>query len=59
MPGRVRVRGIYSTALTALLLERGFTIVEPSPVIQQRLGLPEDAAPPEVTVSDRADRQGV
>ncbi|MFN3346400.1 MAG: DUF402 domain-containing protein, partial [Candidatus Bipolaricaulaceae bacterium] len=57
-PVKVRVRGIYTTALTALLAER-FTIVEPSEVIQARLGIAAVAGPPEVTIQDKPDRQGI
>lgn len=56
---RVKVRGIYATALTALLLERGFEIVSPSEVIQARFGLPANDQPEEVLVVDRRDKQGV
>jgi hypothetical protein len=44
-PINVRVRGIYSTALNALLLAQGYTIVDPSPAIQKRLHIPSPAAP--------------
>lgn len=57
-PVKVRVRGIYATALTALFAER-FTIVEPSEVIQTRLGIAAVEGPPEVTIQDKADRHGV
>jgi hypothetical protein len=36
----VRLRGIYTTALTALLLEQGYTIVDASAAIQKRFGIP-------------------
>ena len=56
---RVKIRGIYSTALTGLLLERGFEIVSPSEVIRTRFGLPESPGPEEVLIIDRRDKQGV
>jgi len=56
---RVRVRGIYATALSAVLLQRGFALVEPSPVIQARFGLEPPEGSAEVTVVDRPDGQGV
>lgn len=55
---KVRVRGIYSTALT-LLLAGEFEIVDPSEVIQARLGLPPSPGPEEVNIFDRPDRHGV
>lgn len=55
---KVRLRGIYATALTLLLSER-FEIVDPSEVIQKRLGLPPSPGPAEVNVFDRPDRHGI
>ncbi|MEN3009855.1 MAG: DUF402 domain-containing protein [Candidatus Bipolaricaulaceae bacterium] len=57
-PVRVRVRGIYATALTALLRER-FALVEPSEVIQARFGLSPAEGPAEVAIQDRPDRHGI
>ncbi len=59
MPPRIKVRGIYATALTAIFLEKGFAVVDPSPVIRDRFGLPEGGGPWEVLVRDRRDKQGV
>ncbi len=56
---RVEVRGIYSTALTRLLLDRGFDVVNPSEELADRLGLEASEAEPELIVRDRQDRQGV
>ncbi len=56
---RVRVRGIYATALTAILAQGGFIIVEPTPIICSRLGLLQRGGPEEVAIWDRRDRQGV
>jgi len=57
-PVKVKVRGIYATALT-LLLSQKFQIVEPSDVIQTRLGIPASAEPAEANVFDKADRHGI
>jgi len=56
---RVRIRGIYATALSALLLKWGGTVVEPSLPFQERLGIPYIQGPEEVAIFDRPDRQGV
>lgn len=56
---RVKVRGVYATALTSLLLKHGFHIVKPTPVIQARFGLEPSELEEEVTIHDRHDRQGV
>jgi len=56
---KARVRGIYSTALTKLLLDHGFEIVQPSNTLQQRLRLESREEAPELDVYDRPDLQGV
>ncbi len=58
-PGSVEVTGIYTTALTAILLGAGFRIARPSPTIRGRFGLPEDPEPGSAQVEDLPDRQGV
>lgn len=55
----IRIRGIYSTALTALALEAGWAVTDPSPEIQSRFGLAHNRELGEITVSDRDDLQGV
>ena len=54
-----RVRGVYATALTKLLMEHGFRIVQPSDTIMKRLGLEYILETPDLDVDDRLDRQGV
>lgn len=59
---RVKVRGIYTTALTKILLDNGFKIVKPSEVTRIRFNLPvtrEDNFQPDVEIFDRFDKQGV
>jgi len=59
---KARVRGIYSTALTKLLLGHNFEIVQPSDIIKERLRIPassEDRLTPDIDIYDRLDRQGV
>ena len=56
---RAKVRGNYTTALTKLLLENGFEIVQPSLTIKKRFGLLGDSAPPDIKIKDRYDLQGV
>ncbi len=55
----VRVRGIYSTALTKLFLERGFKIAQPSQKTAERLGIERGYDEFDVDVYDRKDHQGV
>jgi len=56
---KARVRGVYSTALTKLLLDNGFEIVQPSIAIRERFGLKELEEPPDLDVYDKLNRQGV
>ena len=56
---RANVRGIYSTALTKLLLDNGFGIVQPSLAIKKRFGLTDSSAQPDVKIEDRHDLQGI
>lgn len=51
----VRVRGIYSTALSAIYHKRGFLLAHASEVIKSRLGVPTVEAPPNVTVKSLED----
>jgi len=56
---RARVRGIYSTALTKLLLDNDFEIVQPSTKIKRRFNLEENRELPDLVIYDRRNRQGV
>ena len=56
---RVRVRGIYATAITKLLLDRGIKVSHPSKVIRERFGIEESGEPPTVTVKDTDQKHGV
>jgi len=53
------IRGIYSTALTKLLLENNFEIVQPSLTIKERFKLPDNPETPDVKIKDRYDLQGM
>ncbi|MET1125164.1 MAG: DUF402 domain-containing protein [Archaeoglobaceae archaeon] len=54
----VRVRGIYATALTKILLDSGFKLSHTSKVIEERFGVVGEG-PPKVTVKDADQRHGV
>jgi len=56
---KAKIRGIYSTALTRLLLDNGFAIVQPSVTVRERFGLTENDDFPDLEISDRQDKQGV
>jgi len=49
---RVRIRGIYATALTQLLLKYGFQIVQTSRVISERFSIPQLNLPADVTIKN-------
>ena len=58
----VRIRGIYSTALTKLLLKNNFRIVNPSEAIRERFNLPKKVEKEfslDLDIYDRLDRQGI
>jgi Ribonuclease G/E len=56
---KVKIRGIYSTALTKMLLDNDFEIVQPSLTIKNRFGISGNSAPPDIKIKDRYDLQGV
>ncbi|MEM1524614.1 MAG: DUF402 domain-containing protein [Nitrososphaerales archaeon] len=56
---KVKIRGIYTTALTKLLLDNGFEIVQPSIEVQKRFNLKYNESPFDLNIYDRLDKQGV
>jgi Ribonuclease G/E len=56
---KAKVRGIYSTALTKLLLDNGFEIVAPSVALRERFRLDDNDAPAAIAIQDRYDRHGI
>jgi len=54
-----RVRGIYATALTKILLDGGFEIAQPSSDVATRFSLKNSLMHFELDIRDRTDRQGV
>jgi len=54
-----RVRGIYTTGITRLLLDAGHEVVDASGAIRRRFEAAFPTAPPDVRVATTADRQGV
>lgn len=56
----LRIRGIYSTALTYFLLTKGFKIAQATEVILNRFKeLEKNFRPPSATIKDRKDKKGV
>ena len=57
---RIKIRGIYSTALTKLALDSGFQIVDPSEKIRERIHMElPNHGKYEILIQDREDRQGI
>lgn len=56
---KAKIRGIYATALTKLLLSHDFDIVQPSEEIADRFGLEASEDEPGLSIHDRLDSQGV
>ncbi|WP_126662183.1 DUF402 domain-containing protein [Haloterrigena salifodinae] len=54
-----RVRGIYTTAITQLLRNRGLEVVQASEPIRERFDASFEAAPADVAIETTRDRQGV
>ncbi len=52
---RARVRGIYATALTNILLKKGIQIVQASRIISTRFNIPQLPLPADVTVKNSDD----
>ncbi len=52
---RVRVRGIYATALTKILLDEGYQIVQASALISSRFNIPQIPVAADVTVKSVED----
>jgi Ribonuclease G/E len=55
----VRARGIYATALTRLLLDDGYRVVQASPPIRERFDTDLPAANHDVAIETSDDRQGL
>lgn len=61
----VKIRGLFGTALTKLLIDAGCTIVDPTSVVKNRVspvvGNEDwiDEGPPTVQIEDRFDKEGV
>ena len=55
----VKIRGIYTTALTKLLLDNGYGIVQSSLEIQKRFHIPSREVIEDIFIQDREDHQGI
>ena len=55
----IKIRGIYATGLTKLMLDSGYYIVDPSSKIRNLFGLDETDIDGEILIQDRPDLQGV
>jgi len=56
---KARIRGIYSTALTKLLLDHGSQITQSTQVIRNRLDIEFDVDTPDIDIRDTSDKQGL
>ena len=56
---KVKIRGVYTTALTSILLAEGYTIVSPSQTIRQRFHIAVNDGQEDVAIFDRQDHRGV
>ncbi len=53
---RVRVRGIYATAMAVLLSRKGYILSDISEVLRSRLKIPVSNAPPNVTIKSSDEK---
>jgi len=56
---KARIRGIYSQSLTQIMLQNHFEMVQPTPEVARRFGLPFRNDIPDVDIWDRSDLQGI
>lgn len=56
---KARIRGIYSQSLTQIMLQNHFEMVQPTPEVARRFGLPFRSEIPDVDIWDRSDLQGI
>lgn len=56
---KVKIRGIYATALSKLLVDHDFCVVQPSVEMAHRLGADVSEETPDLAIRDRYDLQGV
>ena len=56
---KARIRGIYSQSLTQIMLQNHFEMVQPTPEVARRFGLPYSSDIPDVDIWDRSDLQGI
>ncbi len=59
MPTRIKIRGIYSTALTKFALDSGFQVVDPSAKIRERFPQAFADEDYDILLQDRDDLQGI
>lgn len=55
----VRIRGVYATALTKVLAERGYGVCQVSRLIQDRLQIESLDLPPDIDIRHTYNRQGI
>lgn len=55
----VRIRGVYATALTKVLAERGYGVCQVSKLIQDRLQIESLDLPPDIDIRHTYNRQGI
>jgi hypothetical protein len=59
MSTSIKIRSIYATALTKLMLDSGYYVADPSTKIRKLFGLEETDSSYEILILDRPDFQGV
>ncbi|MBS7249843.1 MAG: ribonuclease E/G [Candidatus Freyarchaeota archaeon] len=55
----IKIRGIYSTALTKIMLDNGFKITQAAPIQIERFNLEKNFEQPDIEIVDFENRQGI
>lgn len=56
---KIKIRGIYATALTKLFMDQELDVVQPSTAISKRFDMDLKPARGEILIKDREDKQGI
>lgn len=56
---KARVKGIYATALSKILLDHGYSLTQCSKTIESRLGISSDFDAPDLDIKDSEDHQSI
>ena len=56
---KIKIRGIYATALTLLFIEAGYNVTKASDTVRDRVPMESTAEPADVDITNRWNYQGI